>query len=235
MTALWASASTLPLKLRKPFTVCIEGNIGCGKSTLLEYFSNNALVDTIQEPVGEWCDIGGRNALELLYKDPHRWSFSVNQNVILSRIKMHQVPSCRPIKMLERSIYSTRYVFVKNSFEQKFESPVEHAVQEHWLDHIMEHEYCYADLFVYLRTSPQTCYDRILKRGRPEEQHISQRFLQQLHDLHEDWLIKRKHGDLGGKMLVLDASHDLLQMKKTYAQWQDELFSVVFGWAGIKC
>ena len=209
---------------KRPLTVCIEGNIGCGKSTLLDYLKNSALVEAIKEPVEEWCDIGGHNALEMLYKDSHRWSFTFNQNVILSRIKMHQQATPRPVKMLERSLYSTRYVFVKNSYEQQFESLLEHSVQELWLDHLMDHEFCHVDLFIYLRTSPETCYKRIQQRGRAEEKHISLDFLQNLHDLHEHWLMKGKYGDLGTRLLVLDAGQDLPQMTKTYECWKDTMF-----------
>ena len=45
-------------------------------------------------------------------------------------------------------------------------------------------------MIFYLRTKPETCYDRLYTRGRPEEvATVSLDYLQSLHDLHENWLI----------------------------------------------
>ncbi len=53
-----------------------------------------------------------------------------------------------------------------------------------------EHD-CELDIIFYLRTSPQTCYNRLNVRGRPEEtSSITLDYLQSLHDLHESWLIR---------------------------------------------
>ena len=48
---------------------------------------------------------------------------------------------------------------------------------------------CTLDVIFYLRTNPQTCLDRLNKRGRPEETStINLAYLQKLNDLHEEWL-----------------------------------------------
>ena len=44
---------------------------------------------------------------------------------------------------------------------------------------------------VYLQTPPKIAYDRIKRRGRTEENTIQMPFLENLHSLHEDWLIHR--------------------------------------------
>lgn len=47
---------------------------------------------------------------------------------------------------------------------------------------------------MYLRTTPEVVFDRMKARGRSEETSVSLDYLQQLHNLHEDWLIHgRKH------------------------------------------
>jgi len=45
---------------------------------------------------------------------------------------------------------------------------------------------------VYLRTDPEVVYDRICQRGRSEEKSISLNYLKSIHELHEDWLIRKK-------------------------------------------
>ena len=37
---------------------------------------------------------------------------------------------------------------------------------------------------IYLRCDPQTCYDRIAQRKRPEESEITLEYLQMLHNRH---------------------------------------------------
>jgi len=46
---------------------------------------------------------------------------------------------------------------------------------------------------IYLRTSPDVCYDRLCKRNRKEEAGISYDYLQLLHDKHEAWLIRKEN------------------------------------------
>lgn len=46
---------------------------------------------------------------------------------------------------------------------------------------------------VYLRTSPEIVYERMKKRGRSEESLVPLEYLQQLHELHENWLIHGQH------------------------------------------
>lgn len=53
---------------------------------------------------------------------------------------------------------------------------------------IQNHD-CNLDLIFYLRTSPETCLERLKRRGRHEEvSTISLDYLKNLHDLHESWL-----------------------------------------------
>lgn len=74
---------------------------------------------------------------------------------------------------------------------------------------------CQADLVVYLRTDPQTCLARVMGRGRPEEAGLTLSFLQDLHQLHEDWLV-RGHFPLYGPTIMLNASVDLPAMLQEY-------------------
>lgn len=48
---------------------------------------------------------------------------------------------------------------------------------------------------VYLKADPQRVYERIKKRARSEEQCVPLSYIEELHKLHEDWLIHRVHGE----------------------------------------
>jgi deoxyadenosine/deoxycytidine kinase len=46
--------------------------------------------------------------------------------------------------------------------------------------------------FIYLRTDPAICYERILKRKRSAELDISLDYLKRLHEKYEAWLVARQ-------------------------------------------
>lgn len=210
-------------KRTKKFTVSIEGNIGCGKSTLLQYFQNCPTVQTLVEPVDKWTNLKGHNALQLLYEDPQRWSMSFNQYALLTRLEMHKQKTVEPVKMVERSLYSTRYVFVENSFNSGELTSLEYTVLCDWFDFITDSQKVKVDLFVYLRAPPEVCYERIHKRHRKEEEGVPFEFIESLHDLHEDWLIHQTKYKVPGPVLVLDASHELPKMMEMYEAHKSEI------------
>ncbi|XP_074648250.1 thymidine kinase 2, mitochondrial-like [Tubulanus polymorphus] len=221
---------TLLKNLKSPrqskFTVSVEGNIGCGKSTLIEFFDNSPVVEAIKEPVEKWCNLRGHNALELLYQDPVRWSFSFNNYAQLTRLQMHRTKTKKAVKMLERSLYSTRYCFVENSYRDGIITELEYAVLSDWFSFIIDIEDVKVDLFVYLKADPEICYDRIQKRARKEEtgdSGVPFELIEKLHDLHEKWLIEQTVAKLPAPVLVLDANRNLPQMKDVYELHRREI------------
>ncbi len=60
------------------------------------------------------------------------------------------------------------------------------------------------DLIIYLRTTPEKALERINVRARSEENTIPLEYIQQLHGLHEEWLISGKY-PLPAPVLVIDA------------------------------
>ena len=43
-----------------------------------------------------------------------------------------------------------------------------------------------SNYYIYIRSSPNKCLERILNRGRTNELSISLEYLQKIHDLHEE-------------------------------------------------
>ena len=48
---------------KRPFTVCVEGNIGSGKTTFLSHFKQFDNTTVLQEPVELWRNVAGTNLL----------------------------------------------------------------------------------------------------------------------------------------------------------------------------
>jgi deoxynucleoside kinase len=202
---------------KRPFTVLVEGNIGCGKTTLLEYFDKFAEIQVLEEPVSKWRDLSGHNLLDLMYKDPKRWSMPFQSYVQQTMLEVHLQPTTRPIKLLERSIYSARYCFVENLYRSgKLESS-ELEVLAHWFDYLTNSPELdlKVDLIVYLRTKPEKALERIRERARGEETGIPLEYLEELHQLHEDWLCANKF-QLPAPVITIDANQDADEMIREY-------------------
>ena len=95
---------------------------------------------------------------------------------------------------------------------------------------------------MYLRTTPETAWQRVKARARSEEkvipieylkvrelaelnvvknndQHLlSAAFLQELHDLHESWLMNGEAEDLPAPVLVIDANQDIERVPDIYSK-----------------
>ncbi|PAA90004.1 hypothetical protein BOX15_Mlig003688g2, partial [Macrostomum lignano] len=205
---------------RSRFTVSIEGNIGSGKSTLLEHFSSSPFVTDIREPLEQWCNLCGTNPLRRLYEDPKRWSLSFNLYAMLTRLRMHQAESSRPVRLLERSLHSTRHCFVESSFADGSLCSAEYSVLVKYYEHLLQYRPAdvRVDLYVYLRAPPQVCYERILSRSRSEESCLPIGLIERLHDLHERWITS---SDLGAPVLILDAGLDLASMRRVWDEKRD--------------
>lgn len=101
------------------FQIIVEGNIGAGKSTFLkhlaEFYSDK--IKCYPEPVHLWRDLNGINLLSMMYENPKRWAFTLQQYITLTMVMYRdQVDSdqnSKPVAVMERSIYSARYCFVE--------------------------------------------------------------------------------------------------------------------------
>lgn len=210
----------------RPFTVLVEGNIGCGKTTFLHHFSQYAHVDVLKEPVDRWRDINGHNLLQLMYEDPQRWAMPFQSYVQLTMLEHHlHRTEGRTVKLMERSIYSARYCFVENMHKSGVMEGSEFEVLDQWYQFATTESglNVEVDLIIYLRTSPEKAHERMLHRNRGEEAGVPLDYLKDLHKLHEDWLVHRKH-PVPAPVLIINADMDLAQMKAEYVKHEDKVF-----------
>lgn len=79
------------------------------------------------------------------------------------------------------------------------------------------------DQIVYLRTDPETVYERIKKRNRHEEHTIPLQYLRDLHDLHEDWLVRGTKFTPQAPVTIIDANCDLEDLSLEYMKHEEEI------------
>mgnify|MGYP006105405181 CR=1 FL=1 len=173
----------------------IEGNIGSGKSTLIqylkEYFKNRTDVVFIDEPVHLWHTIKDNNDKTILshfYEDSGKWGFSFQIMAYISRLaeirkKIKTNPSA--IFISERCLLTDRYVFAKMLYDDKKIHTIDYQIYLKWFDEFLE-DISMAG-YIYLRTSPQKCLERVIKRNR-EGETIPIEYLEKCHKYHMDYI-----------------------------------------------
>ncbi|XP_034494665.1 thymidine kinase 2, mitochondrial isoform X3 [Ailuropoda melanoleuca] len=196
----------------KKSVVCVEGNIASGKTTCLEFFSNTTDVEVLQEPVPRWRNVRGHNPLGLMYRDACRWGLTLQTYVQLTMLEHHTRPQTSPVRLMERSIHSARYIFVENLYRSGKMPEVDYVILSEWFDWIVRNIDVSVDLIVYLRTTPETCYQRLRLRCREEETVIPLEYLNAIHHLYEEWLIKGALFPVTAPVLHRQFSEGVFQM-----------------------
>lgn len=171
----------------------------------------------------QWMSVNGFNCFDLMYKDAPRWSHAFQSYVALTMLENHGKEETKPVKMMERTLYSGRYCFVENLHKKKILSDVDYAMLNEWYGWIFQNADTSLDLIVYLRARPETCYERIKIRNRSEESSVSVDYLKDLHTLHEDWLYHRTSGQLPCPVLVIDADQSLDIVIKTVEELKTKI------------
>ncbi|XP_044516542.1 thymidine kinase 2, mitochondrial [Gracilinanus agilis] len=209
----------------RKLVICIEGNIASGKTTCLDYFSKTTDIEVLTEPVSKWRNVRGHNPLGLMYQDASKWGLTFQTYVQLTMLDQHTRPQISPVRMMERSIHSAKYIFVENLFKSGKMPEVDYVVLSEWFDWIVKNIDVSVDLIVYLQTSPEACYERLKLRCREEEKIIPLEYLEAIHQLYEEWLIKQTLFRVPSPVLVIEADQDVQTMLEFYEQNRDQILT----------
>jgi|LakMenEpi02Apr12_1017379.scaffolds.fasta_scaffold01472_3 deoxyadenosine/deoxycytidine kinase len=168
----------------------IEGNIGSGKSTLLGLLHNEN-ISIIPEPLEIWKTIktaDGKNVLGHYYEDDKN-TYLFQTIAGITRMELFQ-DIAGPIRISERSLYSDQ-IFGKVCLASGKMRDIEKECYTYFMNWLTKRFEPDIAGIIYLQCEPSICYDRILKRGRPEETGISYDYLQKLHESHEECILKK--------------------------------------------
>jgi deoxyadenosine/deoxycytidine kinase len=169
--------------------ITIDGNIGCCKTSVLNYFHKNYRLAIDLEPVDSWTEY-----LANLYNTTNS-SYDFQIKVWVDRCWIQEKTSMSVL--MERSPYFIKNVFVRKAFEDK-------TINETEYDNIHKLHKTTDDLwkpngYIYLRSDPEKCLQRIIKRGRFAEKNMQLEYIQSIHDLHE----KNYKAALDAKMNII--------------------------------
>lgn len=213
--------------------ITIEGNIGSGKTTLLthlkEHFIDNPNVVFLREPVDEWesiKDAKGISMLQKFYADQEKYSFPFQMMAYISRLAllkeaMKKHPGA--IIITERSLYTDKFVFAKMLYDMKKIEDVSYQIYTKWFDAFAQE--CPIHRCVYVKTDPQICHERIVKRSRTGEDSIPLEYLTSCDEYHKAMIFKilpmfkRASEDV----IVLDGNIDIYSNPAELTNWIDRI------------
>jgi deoxyadenosine/deoxycytidine kinase len=192
--------------------ISIEGNIGVGKSTFINILKNLwPDCETVSEPVEIWknlTDEDGKNILQIFYEDITRWAYSFQNVACITRMmKMEEAikNSDKKYIFLDRSLGTDKHVFEKMLHDDGKINEIEHSMYNLWCDFYYKYVRSQNEMvYIYLKSTPSVCVDRIKKRGRKEEESITSEYLEGLNKYHDDWLLDSETE----KVIVLDCDEE---------------------------
>lgn len=155
----------------------IDGNIGAGKTSVLNYLHKHYKLSIDLEPVEKW-----QPYLKDFYEDKKN-TFNLQVRVWLDRCWI-QEKSERSMIIMERSPFFIRNVFLNTVKSQDLITSNEFNILNDLYDKTDGIWSCSA--YIYLRSNPEKCMERIKKRARDCEETITLDYINLLHDSHED-------------------------------------------------
>jgi deoxyadenosine/deoxycytidine kinase len=183
----------------------------------------------LKEPVDEWDkikDAKDETILKKFYGDQYKYAFSFQMMAYVSRIKvlrdtLKNLNNKNVVIITERSLYTDKLVFAKMLYDSKKIEHVNYQIYLNWFD-------TFSDEFpvnkvVYVKTSPEKCYQRIVKRSRTGEENIPLEYLTSCSIYHDNMLDKENQNCVCLDQLILDGNVDIYENENQVNEWINEI------------
>jgi len=211
--------------------IIVDGEIGAGKTTLIgllkEYFENlGHKVCVIYEPVEQWKTSG---ALARFYENVKERAYEFQTYAFVTRIKdireKYDANRDADIFILERSIYSDRYVFTE-MLRKYFDKTLNIMYDEWWnlFKELLPKMFWMENAkFIYLKPSINLCMERVQIRARMEEKTaVSSAYQTDLRAAYENFMC-------GKDYILLDKDYDCLNSEKDRKEVLDKIYEQIDG------
>jgi len=194
--------------INKKIIISIEGNICSGKSTLVKILSEkyNKNILFVDEPVSDWKEMkmDNKNIIEHFYLNKKKFGYLFQSTAFITRVKrLTEALQNDKYKIIitERSMESDKYLFAKMLYEQHILNELEWNVYNKWFDFFN----IKINYFIYIRTDINNCIKRIINRNRDGENKISKKYIEELHNKHDDWLLTKDNSIvINGNVNIFD-------------------------------
>ncbi len=162
--------------------VAVEANIAAGKSTLLPQLATELGWEPLKEPVD---DLRFTELLEDFTRHPHDANRRIRFQKYITERRATLVTELDPTKnyLIERSLYSD-LIFSQANF-LSMEQPNAMYMDYYYDIKRRLQDYPRISAVVYLRTTPEVAYNRLISRGREAEDGTPLAYIQDLHNFHE--------------------------------------------------
>lgn len=191
--------STLQGTVSPSQLVIVEGNIGVGKSTLACQLARQLNYKVFLEPTTK------NPYLAKFYRDPKRYALKLQLWIFRQRFRTYIEATQHVLKygqgvLLDRSVFSDS-VFAAANHQQGAISTEGHeyykALRKQALKALL-----IPHTTLYLDVPPETCYQRILGRGRDYEKGIPLDYLKELDACYKTFLDEMRN--IGSRVLVYE-------------------------------
>lgn len=192
----------------------IDGNIGAGKSTILSILNTRYGIPINLEPIEKW-----QSFLDMFYNDSIKNTFQFQIRVWLDRSNITtNLDNPNELSGIERSPVFIRHTFIQSAKDSNLINETEHDLLNEL--HSTSDNLWTNNVYIYLRSSPQNCIDRIKTRDRSCESSVSLEYITNLHHLHET---AAQSVSMANKPIYICDIEG-----KTVDEITDEIYSVLF-------
>ena len=177
---------------------------------MLKFFQDrHPDLEIVFEPVNKWQNFSDVDLLQKMFVDK-KWALPFQLYSSLTRYENDFSRTSTSSRLMERSIYSERFVFLQTMYEMGGISKVEAALMQKWFDVMTANKDLKPDLILYLRCDSAKLKERITKRARPEEAKMDPTFLEMLQKNHDDYyFFKNATQKPPAKVLTLNGNLEL--------------------------
>lgn len=173
--------------------IWVEGIIGAGKTTFSKEVAKRLNLWLVEEPVESNPYLG------LFYQDQKKYAFGMQVHLLHRRYAMQQLASYIAAgttmykgAILDRSLSGDR-VFAKMHMEAGNIEEIDWHTYEMAYD-VMCRSLLPPTILIFLDIQPETAYQRVLKRKRPEEDGVPLDYLVKLRKGYNELLQEAEHG-----------------------------------------
>ena len=148
----------------------IDGNIGAGKTTILSILNTRYGIPINLEPIEKW-----RSFLDTFYNDSIKNTFQFQIRIWLDRCNittnLDNIHNIHELSGVERSPIFTKHTFIQSAKDAGLINDSEYNLLEEL--HSTSDRLWTNNVYIYLRSSPQECINRIKIRDRSCESAVS--------------------------------------------------------------